>query len=158
LAGRVASVRRSRLLGLAVLTLSLAVLSGAARADKDKDEEKKKEQPAAPLPALPPDAILVIGKSTAEALEMIPGAFVLAPDKFRALQEELARLRQLADRSAAQTPTQLLLKGKVDGNLVLLTAQYEFKTDKAGAVVLLGGSPAQATGVSLDGKTPRLTA
>src|SRR5262249_8682970 len=154
-------VYRFRLLALAALVCFAVVLSGPARAQKgdksDKsnksDKTDKADKPASP----PPPETIVVVDSLAKALEMAPDLYLLMPDSYRSIQEQLARLK-LLERPAVQTPTKLVLKGKIDGGLVLLTAQYEFQIDKPGTIVRLGGSPAQATGVSLDGKTPRLLA
>jgi hypothetical protein len=162
------SVRRHRSTGLALLSLSVLALAAAAQpelalpARADKPGDKKDTAPAAPaaldFPDLPPDAIVVVCDSTAEALRFVPNVYVLTADRYRRMNEELIRLRKQLDRPAAHTPTRLVLKGKVDGNLVTVQAQFEFETSKPGDVVRLGCGLAQATGVSLDGKTPRLLA
>jgi hypothetical protein len=144
-------VYRSRLLALAALACVAAALTVPARAQKaDKPD---KEKPPAPAP----ETTVVVADSLAKALEMAPDAHLFTPDGYRSLQEKLARL-SLLERPAVQSPTKLVLKGKVDGDVVRLTAQYEFQTDKPGTLVRLGGSPAQATAASLDGKTPLLIA
>jgi hypothetical protein len=162
------SVPRHRLTGLVLLSVSLVALTcGAAapqlpsgtRADKPDEKKDKTAAPVSPdLSPLPADAIIAIYEGTLKGLGSTPDAYLLKADRFERMQEELARLRRQVERPAAQSPTRLILKGKVDGNLVALQAVYEFETSKPGDVVRLGCSLAQATGVSMDGKTPRLLA
>jgi hypothetical protein len=156
-----------RLTGLTVLILSLVVLSGGAaqpdlsllKADRQVSKKAEKAAPLIPdFTELPPDAIIAICEQGAESLRPIPRAYILTAGKMRLIQEELDQLRRQVARPVALTPTKLLLKGKADGNLITLQAQFEFETSKPGDVVRLGCAQAHATGVSLDGKTPRLMA
>jgi hypothetical protein len=101
--------------------------------------------------------IIAIVDSTAEALRrMPPKAWVLTPEAMQELRDEIARLRKQLERVRPLTPSRCLLKGKVEGNLVTLQAQYEFVTEQPGALVALGGAPAHAAGASLDGRMPAL--
>lgn len=141
---------RSRLLALVVLPVC-AVAVGLGLPANARQEEKDDRPPT-------PDPVVVVVPSFAKALEMTPEAYVLSATQYRTLQEELARLRLLVERPAAQTPTKLVLEGKIEHDLVLLTARYKFLATASGTTIRLAGSPAQATGVSLDGIIPRLTA
>jgi hypothetical protein len=164
-------MRRARPSGLFFLTLSLVALASAAaeqpgptrpeRSDKPpaKKDRDKTEKPPAALPGLsilPPDAVIAIFGDPDDVLRTTPRGIFQSTERYRAEQEELARLRKLLERPAPQTPTRLLLKGKVEGNVVVLQAQFEFETSEPGAVVRLGCGQAVATAVSLDGKTARL--
>jgi hypothetical protein len=151
------------LLSLAALLLSAALI-GFAHAE-------------APVPAKPPASggtpapekkeiplggvtttsggIITVVDSVSDALRRLP-KMVATPEAYQDLQEKLNRLRAELDRLTPLTPSTCRLKGKVEGSIVTLQIQYEFATETPGQVVSLGGAPARATGVTLDGRLPRL--
>jgi hypothetical protein len=150
---RPATFRRlllSVLLGGLILSLAGAQPAGKA----DKPAEKK-----APAQIdLPPGAIIAVYDNFADALKKMPRAIVLSPDKYQEMTDEIARLRKLLDRQRTRTPSKCLLKGRIEGGLAVLQAQFEFVTEKPGEIVRLGCGLAQATGITLDGRTPQLFA
>lgn len=106
---------------------------------------------------LPPGTILAVCDSLAEALRRTPRAVVLSREQYQALQDEIARLRRQLAKPRLLTPAQCLLKGKVDGTLVHLGAEFEFETDQPDTLVRLACGQAQVTAASLDGRAPRLS-
>jgi hypothetical protein len=123
--------------------------------------ERSDQKPVPPagkkldLMSLPAGAILVVCEQAADALRQVPTHVLLAPEKYQEMLDEIARLKtRLAERPTS--PARCSLKGRVEGRLVLLQAQFEFVTERPDALVALGGSPAQATAAVLDGRTPLL--
>jgi hypothetical protein len=110
------------------------------------------------LTSLPADAILVICESTAEALRRVPDAIVLTPKKYLELLDEIARLKRLLQTEKPIAPSTCHLKGKVEGNAVILQARFDVVTDHPNAVVALACPQAWATSALIDGGTPLLRA
>jgi hypothetical protein len=108
------------------------------------------------LASLPADAIVVVCESTAEALRRVPDAIVLTPRKYQELLDEIARLKRLLQSEKPASPSTCHLKGKVEGNAVVLQARFDVVTDHPGAVVALACPQAWATAALLDGRTPPL--
>jgi hypothetical protein len=120
----------------------------------------KKAQPVGPpAPAkkvdirYPADAVLIVTEQATDVLKALPKYVILSPEKHQEYLDEIARLRaQLEARKTAQAPSSCRLKGKIDGNLVVLQAQFGFATETPGAVVNLACSPAFAgAGAQIDG-------
>ena len=107
---------------------------------------------------LPADAVIIVTEQAADVLKAIPKYVVLTPEKHQEYLDEIARLRALLDtRKTPQPPSSCRLKGKLDGNQVVLQAQFGFVTETPGAVVNLACSPAFAgTGAQIDGHEPLL--
>jgi hypothetical protein len=142
----------------ALLAGTLVVLAAAQPGmvpEGDKKENRERERPGDTLP-LAPGNVLAVYDNLAEALRKMPRAVLLSPEKYKELLDEITRLRAAVDRPRPRSPGTCVLKGKVEGNLVQLTAGFEFATEKPGELIRLGCGLAQATGVSLDGKTPPL--
>jgi hypothetical protein len=142
---------------IAVL-LGVVFLSSSVEAQK-KDIKGKATEDKKPTPVpLPPNSVLAVFDRAADALKAMPNAILLSPEKYKELVEELARLRAQLEKKKTPPalPSKLLLKGKVEGGLVVLQAQYEFVTARAQTVVSLGCGQGHATGASLAGRTPHL--
>jgi hypothetical protein len=146
----------SALLALSILSVG-AAQPPTGRADKaDKKTADDKKKPAPPALPFPPGTVVAVYDNLADALRKMPNAVLLSPEKYQELLDEIARLRKQLERPRPRTPSKCLLKGKVDAGLVVLQAQFELVTERPGEIVRLGGAPALATAVSLDGRTPRL--
>lgn len=144
--------------GAALLLLFAGTVCLSAGPRLEDEKEKPAPKPAKEAP-LPPGAVVAVYENFLDAVKMLPPrAFVLAPDKYKALMDEIDRLKKQLGRPSVRAPSRVLLKGKIDGNLATLTAQFEFETEAANEAVRLACGPALATGVSLDGRTPRLRA
>jgi hypothetical protein len=107
---------------------------------------------------LPEGAIVIVCDSMGDALRLYPKAMLVAPEKWRAMEEELARLRALAERKKAPppAPSKCVLKGKVEGGLVALQAQFELFTHAPRDVVALACGQAHVVGAALDGRPAAL--
>lgn len=137
---------------LAGMILTLAV-ADQPTAEEDKKPAPMQEKPPPPVPFSP---ALAVYDDLYDVVRLVPRAVVLAPEKYQGLLDEIDRLKKQLERPGPRSPSRIVLKGKVEGNLVHLAAQFEFDTEKPGEVIRLGCGLARATGVSLDGKTPRL--
>jgi hypothetical protein len=107
----------------------------------------KKVEPFKP----PPDAVLIIASEVAEGIKA--QSVRMTPEKYQELLDEIARLKALLRADKPVLPSKCQIKGKIDGELALLQAQFEFVTETPNTIVLLGGAPAQPSGVQLDGRT-----
>jgi hypothetical protein len=128
-----------------------------AQPKKGKEKGAIDKKPAPRI--MPDDGVLVIARSLTEAGDKEPDAVLVAPWKWAAIQDELARLRAEVERkkgAQATPPTKCVLKGKVEGRLVSLQAQFEFFTHAPNTTIYLACGLAHAWGVSLDGRTPQL--
>jgi hypothetical protein len=110
------------------------------------------------LASLPGDAIIIVCDSTTEALRRIPSAVVMSPKKYKALLDEIARLKAQLQTDKPATPSECHLKGKVDNNAVLLQATFVVVTDRDNAAVTLGCPQAWATSAQIEGRTPLIRA
>jgi hypothetical protein len=103
---------------------------------------------------LPADAVIVVCERAAEALRLVPDAVVLSPKKYQEMLDEIARLKTALQTDKPATPSKCQLKGKVEGNAVLLEAQFEGATDRPNTVVTLACPQAGAASAQLDGRMP----
>jgi hypothetical protein len=104
--------------------------------------------------SLPADAVLVVCERAADALRLVPDAIVLSPKKYQELLDEIARLKGALQTDKPAAPSKCYLKGKVEGNAVLLEAQFEGVTDRPNAVVALACPQAVAAAAQFDGRMP----
>jgi hypothetical protein len=150
---------------LAAAIAALVAAQGPARPqDKspvkpaDKTQAKSLDKKMSTDERLPPGTIIGIFESVADALRKYPDFYLVQRQRLQELEDAEKRLESLlAGRTAAiRTPSKCILKGKVDGGLALLQAQFEFDTQKPGQIVRLGCGLASATGATLDGRTPTL--
>jgi hypothetical protein len=154
---------------LLAIVLAAAVVSlGLASAPAQPDKPPIKPADKGPAPAadkkmntadtLPPGTIIGIYENVADALRKHPDFYLIRRQRLQELEDAEKRLDSLlaGRNSAFRTPSKCVLKGKVDGGLALLQAQFEFDTSKPGQIVRLGCGLASATGATLDGRTPSL--
>jgi hypothetical protein len=155
---------------LGCVTLTLGAADPPSKNDKSDSSRRDKSQPTSgtsgsptrergserPPLELPPDSILALFDNLDEALKQMPRAIVMTPEHYQTLKAELDRLRRQVLRARLQAPARCVLKGKVDGNTVTLSAEFEFETRQPDTLVWLACGQGLATGVSLDGRTPRL--
>jgi hypothetical protein len=106
--------------------------------------------------SLPADAIVIVCERVSEALQLVPGAVVLAPEKYQKMLDELERLRKLLQTEKPEAPSQCLLKGKIEGNAILLEAHFEGTTERPNTLVVLGCQQAGAASADLDGRIPQI--
>lgn len=124
--------------------------------------EEQPAKPAAPSRGLdnlklPSDAVIVIVEEARDALKRIPHAFVVAPEEYQKLPDEIVRLRGQAKPEKPVSPTSCKLTGRVEGDLARLRAEFGFSTDRRNALVALGCGQGHPTAVTLDERLPVLT-
>src|SRR4051794_1884107 len=113
---------------LSLLLLLLAVSGPEASAQSGGASEKKGgSAPLVPAPVptasgkgleglkLPSDAIIVVCEQAADALRMLPRLVLMTPDEFKALRDELDRLRAKARPEKPAPPSFCYVEGKVEG-------------------------------------------
>ena len=152
--------------GCWLAALLLAGTIAAVRA-ADSPADKKAAPPDQPLmpPAgqkagdwkLPSDAVIVFADQAADALGVTAKQVVLSYAKYKELLDEIARLK--AKAKPAPPAKCRLLKGRVEGGVVLFTAQFEFHADRPDAAFALACGQAKALGAQQqpDGRTPLLS-
>jgi hypothetical protein len=106
---------------------------------------------------LPNDAVLVIVERIRDALGLAPNGVWLPAEKWQELQNELNRLRALNSTDRPVAPSRCELKGKTEGSILSIQAQFRFVTLRPQTVVRLGCKEAVADEVVLDdGRKPLL--
>jgi hypothetical protein len=106
---------------------------------------------------LPNDAVLVIVERIRDALGLAPNGVWLPLEKYQELLDELNRLRALNRTDRPVAPSRCELKGKTEGAILALQAQFRFVTLRPQTVVRLGCKEAVADEVVLDdGRKPLL--
>jgi hypothetical protein len=152
----VASAPRPALLACLLAAAALAAPPAGAPA-REKPPAPDAEKPA---PALrpPAGAVFVICEQIADALRIVPKAVVLTPEAYQKLVDELARLRDRTAADRALPPSRCHLKGKVEGNVLVLRAEFDLVADPPQTTVLLDCRQAVPNEIVLDdGRKPRLT-
>jgi hypothetical protein len=134
--------------------LVAALLAVAAEAPPPAEPPPGKKPDPLKLPA---DAVIVVSDQAADALRLMPKFVLLSPEKYQALLDEIDRLKALAKPKPAP-PAKCRLKGKVEGGVAALQAQFDFHADRPDAVVALACGQAKATAAQLsDNRTPLLS-
>ncbi len=108
------------------------------------------------LASLPSDAVIVICERAEEALELVPKAVILRPDKYQALLDQIARLKKELEKPRNENtvpPTRCVLRGKVESGAVHLEAEFTGTAERADTLVALGCSQAGASSAETDGRT-----
>jgi hypothetical protein len=144
-----------RCLALAGLLLAAALATAEAPAGHDGSADKK---PGPPEPSgkkidpfrLPADAVLVVYDQVADVLKAAPRYVLVTAEKWKEMEAELIRLRALPDAPA--TPSDIRIKGKVEGNVAALQVTFAFTTDRPNVLVLLNCGLATSTGATMDGR------
>ena len=146
--------------------------SGAPNQDPSSRDEPEKRAPSNPTnsaqpekkPAsvtlealrLPARAVLVLYDEAKDALQLLPKLVVMTPLEYQRLQDQLEELRSQLRADKPESPSGCKLRGRVDGDLVRLQAQFEFHTELPHATVRLGCQKAWPISAKMDGKTPWL--
>jgi hypothetical protein len=109
-----------------------------------------KPQPAVESLKPPDNSVLVIVGEGTDATRAPPNAVILKPRQYQEMVDELARLRARSRTERAVSPSRCELKGKAEGGILTVQAQFEFFTDKPFTAVRLGCLQARADEVDLD--------
>lgn len=118
---------------------------------KDPD----KADPAAKM-KFPPGAIVVLVDELKDILAAVPKMIFIRMEEYQALQEEIRALKARLKNEKLQ-PHSCKIVGRVDGDFVLLQADFAFETDQPKRTMILGlqGAHLLEEG-SLDGQAPLL--
>jgi hypothetical protein len=129
---------------------------------KSKGDDKK-TVPATPskktvdlkkldLAALPADAVLILCERAGDAFNLFPKLVLLSPEKYQKMRDEIEELKgKLQNEKQMTTPTQCVLRGKVEGNAVRLEAEFSGTTERPNTLVSLGCTQAGASAVETEG-------
>ena len=135
-------IMRGSLCLLFLACTALAVAQPPLTTDKakppavtDKDKQRQPSPPACRCPKMRSLASTTASR-TPWPRTRAPSSWT--PKQFQALRDEIAQLRKQLDRPRPRWPSRCVLKGKVEGNLVQFTAEFEFGTEKADEAVRLG--------------------
>lgn len=139
-----------------VLTGALLLAWAAGAADPVNVSKSNSAKPglrADDLWRLLPGAVIVAVGEVQNALQQ-PGVVLLSPEEWKKLQDQLDQLKRLVHADKPVPPAKCSLSGQVEttaaGDIVRLTADFEFATEQAKAKVALGCGNAWPTGVTLD--------
>jgi hypothetical protein len=139
---------------------AILAIAAAEPSEPSAPAEKPASQPApatGPPTSLldglkvPDDAVLVIVDKASDYAKMVPKGIFLSLEKYQELTAELERLRGRGRGERAVAPSSCDLKGKAEGGILNLRAQFEFFTEKPLTTVRLGCVQAHAYEVDLDG-------
>lgn len=152
-----------------VVCWGLVALFDLSAAQPARPVEPPKSEPAvqpaaadtSPRPSLeqfklPANSIVVICEEAKDALRLVPRGFLISPEEYQKLLDEIARLKGQPKAERPATPTACRLTGRVEGDLVRLQAEFEFRTERRGALVGLSCGQAHASAVTLNGQVPVL--
>ncbi len=140
------------------LAVAVMVVPGAVVAPTAEPADKK-AAPVKPLDILnlPANAIIVVIDKAGDLINITPLTQFMKLEDYQKLVAENARLRDMVNQIPIR-PSQLRLKGRVEGNRVFLKAEFEFATDRPRTTVSLGCKPARANNATLsclrDGTDP----
>src|SRR5579875_2763233 len=105
-----------------------AKMSGSQKKSAPAAEGRKTgELKKTDLSSLPADAVIVICEQINEALDLLPKAVILRPDKYQELLDQIEKLKKQIENPKYENvvpPTRCLLQGKVGPNLVRLEAEF----------------------------------
>src|SRR5579871_2380991 len=124
--------------------------SPAAEGKKSTDSKKMD------LSSLPADAVIVICEHPEEALDLVPKAVILRPDKYQELLDQIEKLKKQIDNPRSENagpPRRCLLRGKVGSDAVRLEAEFSGTAEHADALVSLACAQAGLSSAQTDGRT-----
>ena len=97
---------------------------------------------------IPPGGILVLVEEARDVLQLFPKMVLLTPEKFQEMMERINTLERQV-KGDKKLPNVCKLAGRLDGDVVRLTAEYKFTTDRPQMAVFLGGQGAVITEAKL---------
>jgi hypothetical protein len=107
------------------------------------------------LSALPAEAVIVVCERINEALDLLPKAVLLKPERYQALLDEIDRLNKQLEKQKIDNstpPTRCLLRGKVESGAVHLEAEFAGIAEHADTLVSLACTQAGASSAETDGR------
>src|SRR5581483_1220618 len=110
-------------------------MNGSQKKSASAAEGKKTtEQKKADLSSLPADAVIVICEQANEALELLPKAVILKPEKYQELLDQIEKLKKQIENPKSENavpPTHCVLRGKVEAGIVRLQAEFSGTAENA---------------------------
>ncbi|MBM4067341.1 MAG: MFS transporter [Planctomycetes bacterium] len=118
--------------------------------------KKMDKSDAAARMKFPPGAIVVLVDELKDILAAVPKMIFIRMEEYQAMQEEIRALKAKL-KNEKLLPFACKLSGRVDGDFVLLQADFTFETDEAKRTLILGlqGAHLLEEG-NLDGQSPHL--
>jgi hypothetical protein len=123
------------------------------------DSKKASEQRKMDLTSLPADVVIFICEHANEALDLVPKAVILTPEKYQALLDQIAKLKKEIDKPRSENttpPTRCVLRGKVESGTVRLEAEFAGTADHADTLVALACNQAGVSAAETDGRTAQI--
>ncbi|HTU92521.1 MAG TPA: hypothetical protein VMF69_20740 [Gemmataceae bacterium] len=131
-------------------------ISGSPKKSVPAAEGKKAvELKKVDLSSLPAEAVIVICERVNEALDLLPKAVILKPEKYQALLDEIDRLNKQLEKQKIDNstpPTRCFLRGKVESGAVRLEAEFDGTAEHADTLVSLACPQAGASSAETDGR------
>jgi hypothetical protein len=119
------------------------------------DGKKTVDLKKANLSSLPADAVIVICEQANEALDLLPKAVILRPEKYQELLDQIEKLKKQIENPKnenAVPPTRCVLRGKVEGGAVRLQAEFSGTAEHADTLISLACSQAGVSSAETDGR------
>jgi hypothetical protein len=104
------------------------------------------------LASLPANAVIVLCEHAKDALDLVPKAVLLTPDKYQAMRDEIETLKKRLQPEKPATPTRCLLRGKVETGAVRLEAEFAGTVEDANTIVSLACPQARASAAETAGR------
>src|SRR5579884_4034235 len=135
-------------------------MSGSQKTSAPTAEGKKTiERKKTDLSSLPADAVIVICEQANEALDLLPKAVILRPDKYQELLDQIEKLKKQIENPKnenAVPPTRCVLHGKVEAGAVRLQAEFSGTAERADTLVSLACPQAGLSSAETDGRMARI--
>lgn len=135
----------------AALAALLCAASPAQDPPKEgKPDPKQPDPKRVPLDKLkpPPGTVIVLTEDIDKVLKQLPRAVFLSPEKYQELIDRLAQLEKLL-KPERRPPSACRLRAAVEGDVVLVQAEFAFTTEQPRTVVPLGCRGGQLTDARL---------
>ncbi len=133
-----------------------AKMSGSQKKSAPAAEGRKTgELKKTDLSSLPADAVIVICEQINEALDLLPKAVILRPDKYQELLDQIEKLKKQIENPKYENvvpPTRCLLQGKVEAGVLRLQAEFSGTAEHADTLVSLGCPQAGVSSAQTDGR------
>jgi hypothetical protein len=134
---------------------SVSVKTNGTAAVKDRVEAASQSASLrSRLRSLPADAVIVICEQVNEALDLLPKAVILKPEKYQELLDQIEKLKKQIENPKSELavpPTRCVLRGKVGSDAVHLEAEFTGTAEHADTLVALACPQAGASSAETDG-------
>jgi hypothetical protein len=135
-------------------------MGGSQKKSAPTSEGKKTiELKKVDLSSLSADSVIVICEHAEEALDLVPKAVILRPDKYQELLDQIEKLKKEIENPKSENalpPTRCVLRGKVGADAVCLEAEFAGTVDHADTLVSLACSQAGVSSAVTDGRLAQI--